>query len=156
MTQLKLINKVPQDKVLALQEHFLANGDTQEGDYEHYFADGMYGRVMKIPAGLYAIGKVHRTKHLFVLLKGSATITNANDELEYIEAPFIRVVPGGAKKLVYCHTECWFLNIHATDVEDLAEIEEKVIMPEDEYKALLLERAADLTVEQQRKQHEDA
>lgn len=137
MSELALSSiKVDQATVLALQDHLL-KGATEEPDNEHFFADGMYDRLLKVPAGLYAVGKVHRTRHLFLLLKGDATITNADGTLECISAPFIRSVPGGAKKLVYCHTECWFFNVHPTDTEDLNEIEERVIMPEQEYKELL-------------------
>lgn len=131
-----LPKQVSQQAVIALQER-MQRGATIDAKYEHYFADGVYVRVMKIPADHYAVGKCHRTQHVTMLIKGKASFTADDGSIVFLEAPFITVTQPGKKKLVYCHEECWFVNVHPTDTEDLVAIEAKVIIPEEEYRAML-------------------
>lgn len=123
---------ISQADVVGIQTLLEGCDDIIEGETEHYFAEGVYARVLKIPAGNYAVGKAHRTQHITMLIKGFATVT-INGVQEEVVAPFIWVAPPG-KKLVYCHTDCEFVNVHPTDTEDLEAIEATVIIPEDEYR----------------------
>ena len=114
--------------------------------YDHYFADGVYVRVMKCPAGALVIGKPHRTEHISILLKGSCTITNDDGTTQFIEAPLIVVTPPGKKKMALVHTDMEFINVHPTETTNLDEIEKRVIIPEEEFRTMLL-TAAELTKE---------
>lgn len=125
-----------QSDILNVQDVLLGCDDIIEGETDHYFADGVYVRVLKIPAGNYAVGKAHRTEHITMLIKGTATITGEDGIARVVSAPFICVSKPG-KKFVYCETDAWFVNVHPTDTTDLDIIEERVIMPEQDYKTML-------------------
>lgn len=129
-------------------KEMIERGDLSEIDpiIEHYHAPGVYARVGKFPAGCKAVGKAHRTTHLTMFLKGTGLISNDAGELVEMSAPAIFVVPGGKKKVLHAITECWLTNIHPTDTEDLEEIEKKVIIPDEEFKALC--RVQDLRIDQ--------
>lgn len=134
-----LVRTVTQDTVLAVEDAIKGGAlPPVELTYDHYFADGVYARVMKAPAGALVIGKAHRTEHLSILLKGSCTITNDDGSVVYAEAPLIVVTPPGKKKMALVHTDMEFVNVHPTMTTDLDEIEKRVIIPEQEYRDMLL------------------
>jgi len=138
-TQLALApKKVDQAAVCRMQDLMLAETENIiEPTYEHYFAPGVYARVMHVPAGATVVGKAHKTDHICILLKGTLTITNEDDTLSYIQAPAVAVIPGGKKKLAYAHTDMSFVNIHPTEKTNIDDIEQDVIIPEDEYREML-------------------
>jgi hypothetical protein len=41
-----------------------------ELETEHYFADGMYARVLFRPKDTLIVGKVHRKEHFYIVAKG--------------------------------------------------------------------------------------
>lgn len=94
---------------------------------KHYFASGVYGREMAIPAGMVVIGKLHRTEHLSVLLTGTVRIITETGFQE-MSAPQVIVAPPGTKRVAYAVTDCRWLTFHAVGEErDLAVIEERFI-----------------------------
>lgn len=139
MSQLAVTNEtnISQPMILQFQEILQASDDKIEGEYVHYFAPGIYCRVLKIPGGMYAIGKAHKTVHLTMLIKGKASFTDSNGDFVLLQAPFITTSQANQKKMVYCHEECWFVNIHPSTTTDLDEIEKQVIMSETEFKLMI-------------------
>lgn len=131
---MQLTPLITQDTIVSVQEAIKGGALAPVNlTYEHYFADGVYVRMMKCPKGAVVIGKPHRTEHISILLKGSCTITNDDGSTVFIEAPQIAVTPAGKKKMAYVHEEIWFLNVHPTDTTNLDEIEKRVIIPEEEF-----------------------
>ena len=97
----------------------------------HYFASGVYCREARIPAGATVVGKIHRTQHLAILLKGRVAIaTEGQAEPEIFDAPRIMVAPAGIKRVAHALTDTIWLAFHAVDEErDLAKIEQRFIAP---------------------------
>lgn len=95
----------------------------------HHFAEGVYGRELRIPAGVALIGKIHRHSTLNVLAEGELAVTTAEGP-KVLKAPAIFVSPAGAKKLGVAITDCVFLNVHASKETDLALLEAELIEPE--------------------------
>ena len=93
---------------------------------KHSFADGCYIREIFNPAGLLLVTKIHKKKHPFFLMKGEMSILTENG-IEHIEAPHHGVTRPGTKRIIYTHTDCIFVTVHATDSTDVQEIEEAVI-----------------------------
>lgn len=137
---------VSQAAILGIQD-ILLQGDTVKEDCSHYFADGVYARLIKVPAGHHIVGKAHATKHITIMLKGECTFIDDNGQIVEITAPMITVSAPGLKKMAYCLTECWFVNVHPTDTEDLEVIESKVIIPEEEYRAMIEAQHNELELE---------
>ena len=93
---------------------------------KHSFADGCYIREIFNPKGELAVTKIHKVSHPFFLLKGDMTIL-MEDGIKRIKAPHYGITPAGTKRIIYCHEECIFVTVHATELTDIAKIEEEVI-----------------------------
>lgn len=96
----------------------------------HYFADGIYGREVFIPAGTVLSGKLHRFSTLNILLEGDITVSTP-EGVRRIQAPAIFVSPPMGKKVGYAHTDTRWVNVHPTKLADVAAIEQKFIVPEE-------------------------
>lgn len=97
---------------------------------EHYFADGVYVREMRCPAGATIVGKVHKRPHFFILAGGEMTVTGDGGPARLIKAPAVIVSGPGVKRVGHAHTECVCLNVHRTDQTDLDAIELELIEPD--------------------------
>lgn len=120
-------------KLQTLQQTMLAMPDEQKLDIDamtkHHFADKAYIREMIVPAGVVVVGKIHKTRHTFILLEGECTLFTENGK-SMLKAPHFSIADPGMKRSVFTHTVCRFLNIHGTTETDLDAIEAEVICPE--------------------------
>lgn len=107
-------------------EHLIATLPPVETVTEHLFGTGVYVREMVIPAGTVITGKLHKTRHIFALVKGECSISTP-DGPRLIAAPFVCVSDPGTKRAVLTKTECIFLNIHQTDERDVDKLESQLI-----------------------------
>lgn len=119
------------DEIQRIQAAMLASGEAVDlTDHTfHHFAEGVYGRELRIPAGIAVIGKMHRYSTLNVLAAGQLAVTTP-DGPQILEAPAIFVSPPGCKKLGVALTDCVFLNVHASHETDLEKLEAELIIPE--------------------------
>lgn len=109
-----------------------------DGPLEHYFADGIYIRQLRIPEDSIIIGKRHRHETCNILLKGTISIfMGRNLPAKKLVAPCIFNSKPMTKKMAYAHTDALFLNIHPTTETDFKKIEQEFIIPEDEYIELI-------------------
>ena len=118
------------ENVLALQG-YLATLPQLNLPPRHYFAPGMYGRELFIPADSVVVGKIHRHQHITMLIQGEATI-NTDKGMERISAPHVWISQVDAKRALYTHTDCTFFTCHLnpTDETDLDKLESEIIEPE--------------------------
>ena len=121
---------VTREQVMQLEEAIKTLPDQVDVEKltSHYFADGVYLRELFIPAGVVVAGKIHRTKHLTIICKGTVQITTDRG-VEEITGPAVFVTEAGAKKAAYAVTDCWIMNPHPTTETDLVKIEEQFIAP---------------------------
>ena len=61
-------------KVLRLQAE-MANLPQAELETRHYFADGMYARVLLRHAGTLIVGKIHKREHFYIITKGRVLVS---------------------------------------------------------------------------------
>jgi len=61
---------------LAIKEESLeaAKAAVKELPLDHYFTDGIYLRVITIPANMAVVGHLHKTNHYSVLLEGEMRV----------------------------------------------------------------------------------
>lgn len=97
---------------------------------QHYWADGMYCRVLFRPADTLIVGKVHRKEHLYVVMCGEVTVIG-NGQKERIIGPRVVVSSPGTKRAVYAHTDATTMTVHRTDERDLQKIETELIEEDD-------------------------
>lgn len=107
------------------------NAVTLEDQTFHHFAHEVYGRELRIPAGVAVIGKMHKHSTLNILAGGKLAVTTP-DGPKVLEAPAIFVSPAGCKKLGIAITDCVFVTAHATSETDPEKIVEEMTVPRDE------------------------
>ena len=106
---------------------------------DHFFAPGIYARMLFIPAGGVIVGKIHKHETMNIICKGKIAITTEDGQM-VIEGPCIVNSSPGIKKAGYAIEDTWWINIHATDETDLDKIEEEFIAKDyDELKTLRIE-----------------
>lgn len=104
----------------------------------HFFAGGVYVRQIFIPKCTLILGKRHRHETCNMLLQGRMLQFNeADGSSTILEAPAMFKSMPGTRKLGYALEDSIFCNIHPTDETNLEKIEEQVIIPEEEYQALI-------------------
>lgn len=111
-----------------LKSHPLTRTKEEASQYNplrHFFADGCYIREIFNPAGEVIITKIHKVSHPFFLMKGTMSILTEDGE-QRISAPFYSITKAGTKRLIYAHTDCVFVTVHATDKTDIKEIEKDI------------------------------
>lgn len=83
----------------------------------HFFADGVHGQEMTIPAGVVLTGAVHKREGICILSKGRLMVTTP-DGMKLIEAPYTFVSGPGEKRAGFALTESVFTTLHRTDATD--------------------------------------
>ena len=106
---------------------FLSPEDTKKlNPVKESFADGCYIREVFNPAKELIITKIHKKQHPFFLLCGEMSILT-EDCIKHLKAPYHGITEPGTKRVIYTHTDCVFVTVHATDKKNTKEIEEEVI-----------------------------
>lgn len=90
------------------------------------FADGCYIREITNPADELLVTKIHKKEHPFFLMEGDMSILTEKG-IKRIKAPHHGITKVGTKRIIYTHTKCVFVTVHATELTDVDEIEKEVI-----------------------------
>lgn len=121
------------NKIVGLEEQMVNHPSSmskkeiqEKNPVKHSFADGCYIREIFNPAGELLITKIHKKEHPFFLLEGKMSILT-EDGVEHLKAPYYGITKPGTKRIIYTHTNCVFVTVHATEKKDIKEIEEDVI-----------------------------
>ena len=94
---------------------------------EHYFAGGMYCRVVREAAGTLVVGKKHKKAHFYIIVEGAIAVVQNGAERKVYEAPSIIVSNPGTQRALFILEDSVFLTVHRTDKTDLDEIEAEQI-----------------------------
>jgi hypothetical protein len=117
------------DPIYALQAH-IATMPQVELPTDHYWADGMYCRVVARPAGTLIVGKVHRREHLYIVAKGRVAVYMGDGTREYSAGAVIVSKPG-TKRAVLALEDSICMTVHRTWKRNLEKIERELIEPDD-------------------------
>lgn len=98
-----------------------------EKNTSHYFAEGLYCRVLFRPAGTLIIGKKHKKSHFYMVMSGRVSITNGEGKALEVEGPYVIVSNPGTERAVLALTDATCITVHRTDKTDLDEIEKELI-----------------------------
>ena len=120
----------------------------EKNPVKHSFADGCYIREIFNPAGELLVTKIHKKEHPFFLMKGKMSILT-EDGVKHIQAPHHGITKPGTKRIIYTHTDCVFVTVHATDKTDVDEVEKEVIANDFNDPAISLEEFKQLTKKEQ-------
>jgi hypothetical protein len=96
---------------------------------KHYFAPGIYMREMTMPEKSAVVGKIHKTKHLCILAKGSVSVANEDGVNRYTAPSVIPSMPG-TKRALYAHEESVWINVHhnPTNENDIEKIDDLFVV----------------------------
>ena len=126
-------------------KHVLSQKELHEKNpVKHSFADGCYIREIFNPASELLVTKIHKKEHPFFLMKGKMSILTENGII-HVQAPHYGITKPGTKRVIYTHTDCVFITVHATDQTDVAKIEKEVIADNFNDPAISLEEFKQLT-----------
>ena len=121
------------NKLVNFEQEFVKAEGVKTGDelmevnpLKHTFADGCYVREIFNPANQLLVTKIHKKKHPFFLMKGEMSILTEKG-VERISAPHHGITVPGTKRVIYTHTDCVFVTVHATKKDTVEEVEEEVI-----------------------------
>lgn len=116
------------EKIPAL-ESAIRNLEPVETELFHHFGHLTYTRELRIPAGSFALGKIHRHECTNILMQGKMQMITAEGDY-YVEAPSVFKTGPGIQKAVYILEDVILLNIHPWDGKaTLEQIEAQVIVP---------------------------
>lgn len=115
------------DKVTALEEWLKTLPQLPE-DVHHHFAPGVYMRELRIPKGACLTGKIHRTAHLNILVKGDISVLTEHGVVRLIAPAVISSSPG-IKRAGYAHEDTIWITVHPTHETDLQKLEAELIAP---------------------------
>jgi len=88
-----------------------------EDECDHVFGGGMYARGLMIPAGELVIGRLHNQERIIVIASGSCVFVDEDRRME-VTAPWVGSFKKGSKTAVYAKTDCYWVAILKTDLED--------------------------------------
>ena len=131
--ELESVEAIPsrtlRDKVDTLEAEMLKLPPV-EIPVRHYFATGLYAREITIPAGVVAVGKIHKTQHINLLSKGDVSMVTDAGSVR-VQAPYTWVVEPGKKAAAYAHTDTVWTSfcVNPTDETDLVKLEAALTSP---------------------------
>lgn len=119
---------VPDTRVLRLEA---AMREMPQAELEtfHYFADGMYARVLPRKAGTLIVGKVHKREHFYIVAKGRVQVVT-DKGTDIYAAGTVLVSKPGTKRAVLALEDSVCLTVHRTKHRDLKRIERQLIEPD--------------------------
>lgn len=117
------------DQVALIVEHMRGLPQT-ECPVTHRFAPGVYIREIKMPADTIVIGKVHKTEHFNILIRGSCIIVHDNGVREELRAPYTFVSKPEVQKVLYITEDMIWQTVHVTDETNLQRLETLLISKE--------------------------
>jgi len=119
---------IEKDQIWRLQEA-MSELPQVELHTEHYFADGMYCRMLARAAGTLIVGKVHKREHFYIVAKGRVQVVSG-DEMQIYEAGSIVVSKPGTKRAVLALEDSICLTVHRTKSRNLDRIERELVRPD--------------------------
>ena len=93
---------------------------------EHFFSEGMYGRMMTLEPNTYLVGKTHKHAHLAMLVEGRVEVISKRGAAIY-HAPYVVNVEAGDQRAFRSLTKVKWITVHATIETDLDQLELQLV-----------------------------
>jgi hypothetical protein len=95
----------------------------------HRFAPGIYLREISMEADSIVIGRIHKTEHFNVLVKGACLIVHDDGTREELRAPLTFVSKAGVQKVLYVLEDTIWQTIHPTHETDFEKLDQMLVEP---------------------------
>ena len=129
-TDVVVAGNVTRDDVLALQAAMLSMAPAVPPEPAHFHAEGLYGRMIVMPAGSAWVGKEHARSHIFVMIDGEMEVTLPDGFVHHMTGHHVFVSPAYRKSAFHVIRDTILLTVHHTKFTDLDDIEADLIVPE--------------------------
>jgi hypothetical protein len=125
----RIIDRLPfRDQIAIITDH-LSQYPQTDCPVVHRFAPGVYLREVHMPADTIVIGKIHKTEHFNILVKGACLIVHDDGRREELRAPMAFVSKAGVQKVLYITEDMIWMTVHVTAETDMARLESELIDP---------------------------
>lgn len=128
-TDVVVAGGVTRDDVLALQAAMLCMAPAVPPEPTHFFAEGLYGRLIVMAAGTAWVGEEHARSHIFVMLEGEMEVTMPDGFVHHMTGHHVIVSPANRKSAFHIIRDTTLLTVHHTNFTDLDEIRQDLIAP---------------------------
>lgn len=124
-----LVRKSANDAIDALEVALLNRFEKIDCPLNHTFGDGLYVREIFMPAGSKVTSKIHKERHPYFVMKGSANVFVDGVGWRLIEAPCFGWTEAGTRRVLDILTDTFWITVHSNpdDAKDLDKIEERII-----------------------------
>lgn len=131
MSSTSLVRKEANDAIDKLEIVLLGRFIKQDCPVNHNFFKNLYVRECVLEAGMRVTSKIHRHRHPYVILKGSAEVWTDKKGWQLVKAPYYGITEAGTRRVLKIITTCFWITFHGhpLDTENLDEIEAYVIEP---------------------------
>ena len=82
-----------------------------------YFADGMYARELKIPAGVAIISRIHLSEGISILSEGTIAVMDRESYKE-LSAPYTYISDAGTQRIGLTLTPCTWVSLFKADKQE--------------------------------------
>lgn len=132
MSGMEVLSKFLSKDKLERAEKALLELPQVECGVVHSFGPGVYIRQVKIPSDTFAIGHHQNFEHSNVLVKGRVTMLMDDGTTKEFRAPMVFTAKPG-RKISYVHEEIIWMNIYATDEQDIEKLEARILTKSDSW-----------------------
>lgn len=124
-----LVKKEVNDAIDALEVALLNRFQRISCPLNHTFGHELYIREIFLLAGSKHTTKIHKFRHPFFIMKGSANIWMDGRGWEFVQAPYYGMTESGTRRVLEILTDMNFITVHGNpdNTEDLKEIEDRLI-----------------------------
>ena len=102
-------------------------------ELSHLFADGLYGRIITMPADTLVMTAIHRFENITTVVTGRCEIVKPDGERETIIAPAFFVTPARTQRAVYVLEESTWITVHACTATTIQDAENHIAEMPDFY-----------------------
>lgn len=124
-----LVRKEANDAIDVLEAALLERFRRIECPLNHTFLPGVYIREIFMPANSKVTSKIHKERHAYFVLKGSAEVWIDGVGWQLIKAPHYGITEPGTRRVLKILEDTFWITIHSNpdNGENLDEIEERII-----------------------------
>ena len=117
----------------ALESAIVRSGEIELA-LEHDFVPGLYIRTIFMPAGTILTSKIHKTRHPYVITKGSVSVWIDGVGWERLEAGHRGVTEPSTRRVLMIHEDCVWTTYHPIGEMGLGDV---AGVPQDELLKLI-------------------
>lgn len=124
-----LVRKEANDAIDALEVALLERFAKTESPLNHTFLPGLYIREIFMAEGNKYTSKIHKIRHPYFVMKGSARVFIDGQGWQLIKAPYYGVTEPGTRRVLVILEDMNWICVHSNpdDTGDMELIEERLI-----------------------------